>query len=150
MGEPVKNYDKSLSKERGQSLVEFAVMLVVLMVMVTGIVDAARALFTYLAMRDAAQEGALYGSAYPCDEGGISNRVQHTSTLIEGIWSDLEVTTETMVKECVGGAIRVTVAYDDFPLTMPFIGAFVGGQTVPISASVVDTILSPSCPNTCP
>jgi hypothetical protein len=29
---------------------------------------------------------------------------------------------------------------------MPFLGAIVGSQTVPISATVTDTILSPSCP----
>jgi len=140
----------SLVKEQGQSLVEFAFMLVVLLVLVTGIVDASRAFFTYLAMRDAAQEGALYGSTDPCNFGEIENRVRHTSTMLEDIGSDLTVTPSIITSPCLGRRIRVTVAYDNFRLAMPFIGTFIGSQTVPIRASVIDTILSPTCPYTCP
>ena len=144
--------DSSMRKERGQSLIEFTFMLFVLLVLVTGIVDASRAFFTYLAMRDAAQEGALYGSTNPCDNASICNRVQHTSNLIEGIWSNLTVSRTINDKACLGGAIQVTVAYDNFIITMPFIGAFHGRQSVPISATVTDTILTPSCQvqTTCP
>jgi len=134
--------------ERGQSLVEFTVMLVVLMVLVTGIVDASRAFFTYLAMRDAAQEGALYGSTDPTNNSAILLRVEHTSTMIEDIWGDLTVTPSVIGDPCVGNTIQVTVTYDNFPLTMPFIGTFIGSsdQTIPISASIEDTILKPPCP----
>ena len=132
--------------ERGQSLAEFTVMLVVLMVLLAGIVDASRAFFTYLAMRDAAQEGALYGSTYPTDTNGIRLRVQHTSTMIENIWGDLTVTPTVIGSPCLGNAIQVDVDYNNFPLTMPFIGTFVGSQTIPISASIIDTILKPPCP----
>jgi len=141
---------QSTKREKGQSLVEFAFMLFVLLVLVTGIVDASRAFFTYLAMRDAAQEGALYGSTDPCNTTEISNRVQHTSTMLEDIWPDLTVTSSIIGPHCVGGTLRVTVAYDNFVIAMPFIGTFLGKQTVPIKASIINTILSPKCPNTCP
>ncbi|MFC1879838.1 TadE/TadG family type IV pilus assembly protein, partial [Chloroflexota bacterium] len=60
------------SGQDGQSLVEFAVALVFLLLLIAGIVDVSRALFTYMALRDAAQEGALYGSTNPLDTGGIT------------------------------------------------------------------------------
>ena len=47
---------------------------------------------------------------------------------------------------CLGDGITITVSYPQFPLTMPFIGTFVGRQWVPITASITDTILRPPCP----
>ena len=75
----------SHNKEHGQSLVEFAVMLTLLLIMVAGIVDAARALFTYLSMRDAAQEGALYASTRPTDTAGIEARVRNASNMLSNL-----------------------------------------------------------------
>jgi hypothetical protein len=46
---------------------------------------------------------------------------------------------------CTGNTIRVTAVYDDFQITMPFLGLLIGGQTIPIRASVTDTILRPAC-----
>lgn len=49
-------------KEQGQSLVELALSLVLLLTLLAGLVDFGRAFFTYVALRDAAQEGAAYAS----------------------------------------------------------------------------------------
>mgnify|MGYP001822952384 CR=1 FL=1 len=51
--------------EGGQSLIELALMMVFLLIMLAGVVDVGRALFTYIAIRDSAQEGALVGSITP-------------------------------------------------------------------------------------
>ncbi len=135
--------------ERGQSLVEFAFMLVILLVLLSGIVDAGRALFTYLAMRDAAQEGALYGSTAPTDSAGIIDRVCHSSNMLADLCNDttnFHVVPSLIGAACIGNGIQVEVRHDAFPLTMPFIGVFIGGQSVPIRATVIDTILTPKCP----
>ena len=50
------------NRERGQSLVEFVMSITFLILLVAGIVDLGRAFFTYIALRDAAQEGAAYAS----------------------------------------------------------------------------------------
>lgn len=50
---------------RGQSLVELAISLTVMLLLLAGAVTFGMALFSYVAIRDAAQEGALYGSMYP-------------------------------------------------------------------------------------
>jgi len=58
---------RSLSRrERGQSLVELAISLTVMLLLLAGAVTFGMALFSYVAIRDAAQEGALWGSFTPC------------------------------------------------------------------------------------
>src|SRR5512143_273507 len=52
--------------ERGQSLVELAISLTVMLLLLSGAVTFGMALFSYVSLRDAAQEGALYGSFNPC------------------------------------------------------------------------------------
>ena len=49
---------KNLS-EKGQSMMEFAFGMVFLLIMLAGIVDGGRALFTYMALRDGVKEAAL-------------------------------------------------------------------------------------------
>ncbi len=55
--------------ERGQSLTELAVIVVIMIIILAGVVDAGGVIFQYLAMRDAAQEGASYATAFhSCNE----------------------------------------------------------------------------------
>lgn len=148
--------------EHAQSLVEFAVGMVILLVLVVGITDTARALFTYLSMRDAAQEGALYASINPSSDTGtcsgptdpIIQRVCSTSNLMSGLGASITVSVAPTVSGelCLGetGGVShgmvVTIDYPSFPLTMPLLGAIIGSQTVAINASAENKILSPKCP----
>jgi Flp pilus assembly protein TadG len=132
-------------EERGQSLVEIAVSLVLLLTVMAGIVDLGRAFFTYIALRDAAQEAALYGSLNPTDTTGISSR---GLAVLENRVDTTNVTiTPVTTGVCANGAnsIEVTVNYSNFLVTMPFLGAIIGTQDFPIDAVVTDTILSPPC-----
>ncbi len=135
--------------EKGQSLVEFAFSIVVLLLLVAGAVDLGRALYTYMGLRDAAQEGALYGSTNPTQQNEIVSRVRNSSNLLQGISADAAANTDVQVTvygaACTNNAIKVRVSYDNFPITMPFLGTLIGSQSIPISAEVTDTILSPSC-----
>ncbi len=137
--------------ERGQSLVEFAFAAIVLLILLAGVIDASRALFAFLAMRDGAQEGALYGSVHPDDTTGIEERVCNSSTFLLDMCNDPTTAEAAYIDididgaACSGNAITVVVTVDEFPLVMPFIGVFVGGQSVPISTEVTNTILSPMC-----
>ena len=144
----------SFASQDGQGLIEFAVSLVVLMVLLSGIVDGGRALFTYMALRDAAQEGALYGSINPDPISEIKRRIDISSDLAEDMaatilvtvdYADSGGTAKTSDQACLGDEITVTVLYPDYPVTMPFIGIFIGNQ-FDISASISDTVLQPGCP----
>jgi len=52
----MRKNDGQRSREKGQSLTEFGVSVVILLVLLAGTVDAGRAFFTYMALRDAVQE----------------------------------------------------------------------------------------------
>src|SRR3972149_7691537 len=53
------------SGETGQSLVEFALMLPFLLLMLMGTLDVGRLYFAYVAIQNAAGEGALYAAIHP-------------------------------------------------------------------------------------
>ena len=50
--------------ERGQSLVEMALVLPLLLALTVGLIDAGRAVYAYNAIARAAREGARYGAVY--------------------------------------------------------------------------------------
>ncbi len=136
---------KSKQQENGQSLVEFAITLVILLIMLAGLVDTGRALFTYLALRESAEEGALYGSTDPSNTAAIEARAINSSDMVRGLNTDVNVQVNVIGSACTGNAIVVTVTYANFPLTMPFLGTIIGSQTIPISATATNTILRPGC-----
>ena len=146
--------------EKGQSLVELAMSLTFLLILLAGVADLGRAFFTFIALRDAAQEGAAYASiartnisdGMKCTE--IIARVQDTSnTQIV----DLDDTNVTIIMDgypcasagnsnaCYGRAVEVRVEYPNFRLTTPLLGTILGAQTLPITASIIDTVLTPPC-----
>jgi Flp pilus assembly protein TadG len=133
--------------ERGQSLVELALSLTIILLLLAGTVDFSIAYFSFTAMQDAAQEGALYGSINPTDEDGIITRVRSASSnpvdLTDEALVDIIVTTPE--DACEGDDLTVNVIYD-YPVSMPFIGAIIGSQQITLNASVTDTILQPACP----
>jgi Flp pilus assembly protein TadG len=145
MDEIVKTIGQKHRKEGGQSLVEMAIALVILLLLVGGVVDIGRAFFTYMALRDSVQEGALYGSINPTLTQEIKNHVLDSSNMVPDLIANEDITVEVIGAACTGNMIRITAEYDDFPITMPFIGTVIGSQTVTIRASVTDTILSPGC-----
>jgi hypothetical protein len=46
---------------------------------------------------------------------------------------------------CMGATVVVGVTYPNFPLITPFLGTAIGRQTVPIRATIEDTVLTPPC-----
>ena len=135
------------TNQKGQSMAEFSLVAILIFSLLAGIVDLGRAFFTFISLRDAAQEGALYGSLNPFDLEGIENRVrQNSPSPVDLTDPDVSVYIEIPNGECTGEAIEVTVSYPNFPLTTPFLGTILGTQEIPIRAKVVDTILLPACP----
>jgi hypothetical protein len=131
------------NKETGQSLTEFAIGFSILILLIAGIVDLGRAFFTYMALNDAVQEGALYGSLHPTNEAGIESRVQGIAVGPIDM-SQVNVESGTIGPACAGHQIVIIATYN-FEITMPFMGAIAGTQNFPISATVKDYILSPPC-----
>lgn len=156
----VKNKERR-SNERGQSLVELAVSLPVILLLLLGTVDFGMAIFSYSILRDAAQEGALYGSFNPDNEVEIENRARNISPQGEDLIfsSPVELTNKELVhvevdalgNSCQGttdgaaNSLRVRVRYR-YPILMPFIGAIIGSDTIQLTGSATNVILQPPCP----
>jgi len=116
-------------------------------------------------LRDAAQEGAAYASIARTD-GAVSPtticneviiRTQSTSNtqIVDLTQTSVSVTlggvqcsssVNVNANACFGQPVEVRVTDNNFQLTTPFLGTFVGSQTIPISASILDTVLTPLCP----
>lgn len=150
------------SREKGQSLVELAVSLPVILLIMLASFDFGMALFSYSIVRDAAQEGALYASFNPGNKVEIENRVRyiqpHGEEEEEVFSSPVDLTDRESVvvdiivkgKACEGVTkgtanyvqVRVTYLY---PILMPFTGNIIGSDTVSLRATASNVILQPPC-----
>lgn len=137
--------------EKGQSFTELAVSMVLLLLLLAGIMDIGRISLYYIAMVDAAEEGVVFGSAYPTHCHQIEDRVfsvlvdpttVQVRVLIDGVTC---ANASPSTNACTGNEIEVQITDPDFPITMPFLGTFLGGQTVNLETSVKGTILRPAC-----
>jgi hypothetical protein len=70
---------KTSRSEKGQSLVELTISLVIIIMLLIGVVDFGLAFFSWVAIRDASQEGAIYGAICPGYPAMIEGRVRSTS-----------------------------------------------------------------------
>jgi Flp pilus assembly protein TadG len=138
---------KITKKERGQSLVELAISLVVLLFLLSGVVEFGIAFFQFIQLRDAAQEGALYGSINPANTNGIIARVRNASEepIDLADTSLVDVTVTVNGSACAGNSVTVEVEFTH-NIFMPFIPALIGTDTIPLNGNVTDTILQPPCP----
>lgn len=126
--------------ERGQSLVELSISLVILLILLAGAVEFGMAFFQFVQLRDAAQEGALYGSLNPDDTSGITARIQESSGSPIDLTTITPVISYSSANHCEGEGLTVTLSYDHETF-MPFFPF----DTIPLTASVTDTILTPVC-----
>ena len=151
---------KLFKSERGQSLVELGISLLILLYLLGGAAEFGVLFFQFVQLRDAAQEGALYGSINPPSSStdtakidAIIERALYSSPTRSPIdlINDPAVVFDVVVTDgqyCEGGSLEVTVRYPH-KIFMPFIAALIGRSSnpvIPLNASVTDTILSPFCP----
>jgi Flp pilus assembly protein TadG len=146
-------------RQNGQSLVEMGLFMLVLLWLLAGAVDFGIGFFSYVAIRDAAQEGALYGSivydtVYDEDHPEytlvnnlislITDRVENTSSGPVDLKS-ASVQTEVIPPSawCAGYQLAVNVNYD-YPISMPLIG-IITGPTINLRSSATSTLLVPPC-----
>ncbi len=156
------NQRRLLSRgEKGQSLVEMTLGLMVLIILMSGLIDLGRAYFIYAALEDSAGEGALFMSFNPgcqddtdcpdpnnamwriahATEGLIDlndpNRVQDiTITVLDE--SGNEVTDKA--NYAVGHTIVVEIWYE-FQLLSPIIPEIAGEPTLTLYTSATQTII---------
>lgn len=146
--------------ERAQSLIELAVSLPIILLLLLGTLDFGMAIFSYSILRDAAQEGAFYGSFNPANEEEIERRARNISPRGEDeVFSSpvdlrntdlVEVNVEMLGQACQGitdetiNSVRVTVSYR-YQIMMPIVAPLFG-SSIPLTGAATNIILQPACP----
>jgi hypothetical protein len=138
-------------EQAGQSLLEFALVVPLLLVIFSGAADLGRAFYNYVALENAVKEGSLYGARYPIcgnpsalclDPNTVSWRVQHETRNKTGPTTYASLVTPTInecrdpagvtrpVKECIAGDTYVVRGELTFSPVTPIIGNIVGQITL--------------------
>jgi PKD repeat protein len=154
----------SRQKSRGQSLVEFALVLPVFLVFLAAALDLGRVFYANISLNNAAREGAFEASTHPAtfgagqtcdasDAGRVVCRVQLESrnsaiTVADG---DISANCSSGCTAAYGSTVTVKVK-GSFQLVTPILSAIFGGQSVPLNSAATAQILyyPPTTPATPP
>lgn len=140
---------------RGQSLVEFALVLPILLLLIGGAVDLGRLFYAQIAISNAAKEGVFFGATSPgCDVSGSGctdprnvswhvaqetvglSAVSHSTSCVHG---EATVTLASCQEDDV---LQVRVDYT-FSLATPILSGIFGG-TIPLHATANAVVLNQS------
>ena len=139
----------SEDSKRGQGLTEFALILPILLLLLTGIIEFGYAFTVYTGMFNAAREGTRYGIVNPMDKANIKkaaedkmllvdpNEVDVTIVYDEGPSAGSSFTDTTQVE--IGDRVQVHVTYD-LPTITPMIQPIV--SSLHIESRAARTITS--------
>lgn len=107
-------------KERGQGMVEFALIASLFIMILLVVFDFGRAIYIYSSVHNAAREGARYGIIHPGDTAGISTAALRLTTGLDA--AQVTVTPSFPSSD----TIQVTVSYT-FHTVTPLLGLLTGG-----------------------
>jgi len=150
-------------RPRGQSVVEFALILPVMLILLAAAIDMGRLFYSYVAVENAAKEGAFFGSRNPlCDDatsascGNPNNVIWHVQNEAPNIGSgfttsvacrDLAGSLVQPINNCLDGfKYQVTVTYP-FQMITPILSTILGNTLTLHSeaqATVVNDAFDPS------
>jgi hypothetical protein len=134
--------------ERGQSLAELSITMTLVLILLAGVADAGRAFFTYITLRDAAQEGALYGSfAFSETVPGSPGTLVSPGTACTRIATRLSENSESPVDIAAEATAIVQIAHASDPSTWIVCDADIpiqpcAGDRIRVSVMVEDFTLS--------
>ena len=138
-------------QQRGQSLLEFALVVPLLLLIFSGAADLGRAFYNYVALENAVKEGSIYGAQFPLcgapsslclDPNTVLWRVQHETRNKTGAATYASLVTPTInecqdpagvtrpIKECVAGDTYVVRAQLTFDPVTPIISNLIGQITL--------------------
>ena len=124
--------------QKGQSLLEFALVLPILLIIISGIVDMGHAMLLWSNLSNAAREGSRYGAANPGDTLGIIQAVRSKVVTIRAddvhvaiAYDDGVFGHNVNLSETIPGDYRIVVtpSYSYQPMT-PFINRILPSMTV--------------------
>ena len=126
---------RAINEEKGQSTVEFALILPMLVLLVFGALEIGRVMNAWLIVTQASREGARV-AAISCssDTGCLTQVLTRVDGSLSGLNSASARTTLLGSPYVSGNAVTVQVQYD-IPLITPLIGAFFPANPFTVSGS---------------
>ncbi len=120
-------------REKGQSMVELALILPILLLLLFGTIEFGRVFYSYITITSAVREGARAAAVGKTDDE-IKLRVKEATTLSE-VDDRLTFTYITPVesRKIAGGQVKVEIQYN-MPLSVPIINQFLPNP-LPLRAS---------------
>ena len=159
-GRPVSKVDNARRDGRGQALVEFALVLPIVIVLLVGALDFARAVFIYNTLGEAARQGARVAIVNQDPDVVAAAAVDYAPAtgLVAADVSACFKTSTTLLRDCTApstdlcqplrpGCLAIVTAdlvYD--PIT-PVLGQIVG--SIPLSSTSISPI-EYACTENCP
>lgn len=135
------------TRTRGQSLVEFALILPIFLVFVSACLDLGRVFYANISLNNAAREGAMeaaseagtYIANGACDpvNNSVVCRVQleSKSSMVSITSSDISMTCSVSGCPHAAGSTATVSVKGQFKLLTPILAAFFGGQTLNLTSS---------------
>ena len=125
-----------LRNDRGTEIVEAALTLPIIIILVVGMLEFARAAIIYTTLQDAARQGARYAVVSPNDSAGIV-RAATAAAVVTGN-KPLTVSVTCPTGSCVTGQpVEVTVQYRFRPMTVLIPGFGRNGIPVTTHSSMI-------------
>ena len=110
-------------RQRGDGLVEFALVLPVLLLLLFGILDGGRAVYAYHVVANSAREGARYASVTTRTADQVRSRVLTYAVALD------PARVSVIVRYPTATTVQVEVRYD-FSLFTPVVAQAMGGNTL--------------------
>ncbi len=134
--------------ERGQSLVEMAVVLPILLLLALGTFDLGRAIFAHIALTEATQEGSLYAAheyGDPKSTDTVATReAKIQARIVTSSSSESVVNATVTVESCSSASIVIRSEYP-LPVISPP-ARLVFGPTIGLAVEVAATNIKGECP----
>ncbi|MFA0743176.1 MAG: hypothetical protein DFNUSKGM_003309 [Candidatus Fervidibacter sacchari] len=96
--------------KRGQTLTEFAISVAVALLVLVGLMELGRYLFTVNTLRNATREGARYAIVRPWDDEGIRQKVKQSVAGLDQSALDVQVSFNPPTRT-TGSIVTVTSSY---------------------------------------
>jgi Flp pilus assembly protein TadG len=108
------------NRRKGQSMVEFALILPVMVLIIAGIFDLGRAFFAAITITNAAREGARYGTLNQDEFQGICNAAfnEAQTSKITLIYSNISVSCGSSNVICQASGTTGVACPDNYPITV--------------------------------
>ena len=131
----MKKLLKGFKNEKGQAMVEFAIVLPLLLLVICAIIDFGWIFYNNISVNNCSREGARYAIVHSTEANKVQLITQRiTDTAPDGLKNNLEITiTFSNIQNPTDGDVTVTVVGKVTALT-PVVGIFAGGQVIRLTS----------------